>query len=254
MAERPKNYGKWTDINAKIGDYLREKGYNPDRVDFESSWLGTLQREFGLGRERAKEWGFTPGELDKIDKMRDRAQAEVNSRTIFYKGGTITGPNPYATPESEVRRRCQERLANLDNIIHMWDIFAIIGGGPRKLTRFEIEALEKPSPHDRPKFDLFKSYRDSASSAAISSSESQRENAGYEAFDDTINQDKGTGKRSKSAPSDAKTSDFIRAPQSKGSGTSGTIPPLPVSVIYSPETLSTVGRQVAEKAANIGLG
>jgi hypothetical protein len=247
MAEKPKNYDKWTDINAKIGDYFRDRGYNPDRVDLESNWLDAFKSEFGLRRDIAQEWGFTPDELNKIDQMRYNAQAEVDMRTGFYRGGTLSVPNPNAIPEAEYRRWCQERLGNLDNIIHMWDIFAIAGG--------PVSAHARPTS-GKFKGDVFWAVRGSASSAAISSMRVQRAR-GYEAFAATVEQDKRPSNRPNPAASDIKTSEFVRSPQSKGPGTgSGPATRLPLSVIYSPETLAEFGRDrnIAQKAADVGLG
>ena len=266
MAERPKNYDKWAaDINAKIGDYLRLRGYDLKRVDFESGWLGIARVEFGLGRDRAQEWGFTSEELNKVNKMLDKVQAELDSRTIFYRGGTISGPNPYATPESEVRRRCQERLGNLDNILHMWDIFAIIGGGPG------MGARPKPQRRgERPRFDLFHGLRDSTSSEAISSMKAQRARARYEAFDDTAKLDKSPENKPELVLSDAKTN--VRAKPQQGKGPGSPYSPSPTTqhllqvlsgkgsatepalgLPYSKKCFDHYGRRTLEKAAKLGL-
>lgn len=268
MAERPKNYDKWTEINAKIGDYLRERGYSPGRVDLESNWLGAFQREFGLRRDRAEEWGFTPDELNKIDKMRYNAQAELDKRTGFNTGGTLSVPNPNAIPEVEYRRWCQERLGNLDNIIHMWDIFAAIGGGIRPgsgaarrtppMNRFF--SGDKPQRQEKRSFDLFHGLRNSTSSDALASMKAQRAGSGYEAFADTAKQDKGPENKQEFVLSDAKTGKYAKPQQSKSLGEPGSpsvgrgpVTEPPLSAIYSPKNLAKVGKNWGEKAANLGL-
>jgi hypothetical protein len=241
MAERPKNYDKWKDLNAKIGDYLRSRGYDTGNIDFESGWLGILRVEFGLGRDAAISSGFTRDELDQIDNVLNKAQVELDRRTSFYRGDTISGPNPYATPESEVRRRCQERLGNLDNIIHMWDIFAIWGGPG-------LGAKAKP-------------LRNSESNAAISFLRAQRARARYEAFADTAQQDISLENKPEPALSDAKTGNYVKPQQSKSPGEPGgpsigkgpvTEPPL--SQVFSKKFLGEFGRRWAEKADRAGLG
>jgi len=277
MAERPQNYDKWKDLNAKIGDYLRSRGFDTGNVDFESGWLGILRVEFGLGRDAAISRGFTRDELDQIDNVLNKAQAELDRRTSFYRGDSISGQNPYATPESEVRRRCQERLGNLDNIIHMWDILAIIGVArapgavPPSLRsarpKLGVERASgpgtrsKPSRKEKPRFDLFHSLRDSTSSAAISSMEAQRAHDAYEAFADTAQQDISLENKPEPALSDAKTGNYVKPQQSKSPGEPGgpgigkgpvTEPPL--SQVFSKKFLGEFGRPWGDKAARIGLG
>lgn len=117
-------------IKPKIEEYLTARGYKRDEPRFESDWLGLLKIEFGLSKDRVISSGkFTSDEIKKIDDYRFKIEGDLMRRTNFFTTGTISqGPNPYAIPDSVVRRIAQERLEKLDNILHMWDTIAAVGG------------------------------------------------------------------------------------------------------------------------------
>ncbi len=121
---------EWRVIKTKIGEYLATKGYKRDEARFESDWLKILNHEFGLKKDSVISSNtFTSNEIKKIDDYRFKIEGDLMRRTNFSTMGTISqGPNPYAIPDSVVKRRIQEKLEKLDNILHMWDIIAAVAG------------------------------------------------------------------------------------------------------------------------------
>lgn len=127
----PLTQKEWQDnLKPKIEKYLTEKGYNLDERRSESDWLGIIKREFTLnGDNLIISRKFTATEIKKIDNYRLKIESDLIRRTGFSEMPPISqGPNEYAIPDKVVKMRIQESLDKLDNILHMWDIIAAVGG------------------------------------------------------------------------------------------------------------------------------
>jgi hypothetical protein len=123
------------DLREKMAEFLQGLrfleglGLNPSEPHFESEWLTILKIVFGFGGNTAVvAENFSSGELESIRQYRDKMQQDLNQRTAFSDLATMGPDDGTGIPDKVQQGILEEKLADIESILHMWDPIAALGG------------------------------------------------------------------------------------------------------------------------------
>jgi hypothetical protein len=121
------------ELLAKLAEFLRhlpllaQIGFDPTIPHFRAEWLSILNLVFGRGDSPVVLEAFSHEELEAIHQYREQLAREVNQ--LMVSGHPTIGPDDGRGIPDEVRNRIwEEHLTYHDQVRHMWDNIAGLGG------------------------------------------------------------------------------------------------------------------------------
>jgi hypothetical protein len=137
------------DLEKRVLAHLEKMGYDVSQPRFEDEWSQILFAEFGLrGDLLVANDIFTPDEVNRIREYTDIVQMDINERTAFSRVERIGPDDGQGIPFSEWQAKIDKDLGRLDEILHMWDQIAAIGGAavPGAASTALIEGMPGRTP------------------------------------------------------------------------------------------------------------